>query len=85
MSMKNPTLSPFLTSNFYLSAYLLAHGAILSGCDRDHGGRATFIFQSANDTVQRVNEFTVGGIATVSAPAFVNAIKHLKALLYDGM
>ncbi len=84
MSMKNPTLSPFLTSNFYLSAYLLAHGITLSGCDRDNSGRATFVFQPSKDLSQRVSEFTIGRDASVDAVCFTNAIKKLKSVIYDG-
>ncbi len=82
--MNNPTSSPFLTTNFYLSAYLIAHGMRLSGCDRDNGGRATFVFQQSSDLPKRVSEFTIGEDASVNANGFVNAIKRLKSVIYDG-
>ncbi len=82
--MNHPTPSPFLTSNFYLSAYLIAHDFVLEGCDRADGGRATFIFRPSRDLPEHVEKFVIGSGAMVNALAFVNAIKRLKSVIYDG-
>ncbi len=74
----------FPTSNFYLAAYLLAHGKRIVNCERD-SSRATFIFVDDGDVRRLTSEFTLGHEALVHAPAFVNAIKRLKSILYDGI
>ena len=84
MSM-NMNCKRFPTSSFYLAAFLLSHGIDMTDCERDHGGRATFIFPDSEDLRKRVEEFTFGRNALVNAPSFVNSIKKLKSLLYDGV
>jgi hypothetical protein len=75
----------FSTNNFYLAAYLISHGIDMANCEREHNGRATFIFPDTDNLRERVGEFTFGRNALVSAPSFINAIKRLKSLLYDGI
>jgi len=80
----NQSNNQFPTSNFYLAAYLLSHGIDMVNCDREYGGRATFVFPDSQGLRGRVGEFTFGREALVSAPAFVGSIKKLKSLLHDG-
>lgn len=80
----NQTNKRFPTSNFYLSAYLLAHGINLIECDREDGGHVTFVFQDSDELIKRVNEFSFGSKALVDASSFVGAIKRLKSVIHDG-
>ncbi len=81
----NTIHNQFPTSNFYLAAYLLSHEINMINCEREHGGKVTFVFSDSENLRNRVTEFTFERNALVSASSFVNSIKKLKSLLYDGI
>ena len=77
MTMRNGT---YVTTDFYLSAFLKAKGVRLLGTERD-GRRSIFTFEDRGNIKQLVLEFYNDGKVEVNA--FKNAIQDLKAVVYN--
>lgn len=80
--MKNDNQQQFKTSDFYLSAFLLAKDLKLLTVDRLNPNRALFVFQDSEDRQDLVQDFLFGR-AKVNPKNFVVAIKELKQLLHS--
>lgn len=70
----------YVTSDFYLAAYLRAQGMTLKEPLRE-GRRTTFVFEEREDRQDLIGEFYNNG--TVSVNAFTHAIQDLKSIIYN--
>lgn len=52
--------------------------------DRDFSGRTEFVFKETPKRNAHVEQFMLGNGATVDAHRFIEAIKRLKGVIYDG-
>lgn len=73
----------FETSNFYLSAFLLANGLIMLGIERTNSGKGSFVFQDQDSRTGFVDQFLYGQ-PSVDVRKLIAAIRQLKSGLYDG-
>jgi len=72
----------FETSDFYLSAFLLARGFELIEVNKENPRRAVFIFKDREDRQSLIEDFLFGR-AQVDPKDFASAIKGLKQLLHS--
>ncbi len=83
MKMRNQLDSNnFITSDFYVAAFLVAKGYRLLGINKADSRRFRFIFPDEPDRPQLVSAF-FAGLVEVNAKEFVSAIKELKSLMYN--
>lgn len=79
--MKNENEKQFLSSDFYISAYLLAVGVNLLGVNRENPRRLFFVFEDFNDRQKLVEDFLLGR-GSVQPKRYASAIKELKDLIH---
>jgi predicted RNA-binding protein YlxR (DUF448 family) len=82
--MTNKNVRQYITSDFYLSAFLLSKGLKLIKVDKSNPQRALFIFEDREDRQKLVEEFLYSR-ASVNPKEFVIAIKELKQLLHSSI
>lgn len=75
-------VNEYLTKDFYIAAYLLAHGHKISYVNRDDPKRVFFAFNDFDGREDLVRAFLYGE-ALVEARAFIAAIKSLKGLIHS--
>jgi hypothetical protein len=80
--MTDKNIRQFKTTDFYLSAFLLAKGLKLIKVDKSAPQRALFIFEDKEERQKLVEEFLYSR-ANVNPKEFVVAIKELKQLLHS--
>lgn len=80
MSENENTVDVYVTTDLYLSAYLLVKGHKFSFEKKSK--KAFFSFQPTQDLDLHVNEYLMGS-GTVTPLAYANAIKNLKNLLFN--
>jgi hypothetical protein len=84
---KQKNITYFSSSNFYLTAFLIAKGMILTEVDKTDPRRAQFVLVDAPEREALLDSFNFGGkedqIASVDARDFIAAIKTLKDKLYQ--
>ena len=71
----------YVTSDMYLSAFLLSQGFVLEDIDRSDGKRLRFVFQDRPDRPQLVHNF-LSGKAIVNVADFIYQLRRAKRLLY---
>ena len=71
----------YVTSDMYLSAFLLSQGFVLEDIDRSDGKRLGFVFQDRPDRPQLVHNF-LSGKAIVNVADFIYQLRRAKRLLY---
>jgi hypothetical protein len=75
----------FATPSLYLAAFLRCRGTELEAIDRDERTRrGVFIFRDTEKRKKLSNAFLFGKDDDVSAKGYMEALKGLKAALYDG-
>jgi predicted RNA-binding protein YlxR (DUF448 family) len=82
MIMTNEDFLKFETSDFYLSAFLLAKGFKLIEINKENPHRALFVFKDREDRQRLVEDFLFGR-TMINPKNFAAAIKELKQLLYS--
>jgi hypothetical protein len=83
MNMKNQTPdNNFITSDFYVAAFLLAYKYQLVGINKTDARRFRFVFVDQPGRPQFVEGYFLG-YTDVNAKEFVLAIKELKSLMYN--
>jgi hypothetical protein len=82
--MKNEKKQEFVSSDFYLAAFLRAKGFQLLNIEKKDPRRALFVFQNKGDRQSLIEDFMFGR-TQVEPKSFVSAIKELKQLLYSGL
>jgi hypothetical protein len=80
MSENENAVDVYVTTDLYLSAYLLVKGHKFSFEKKSK--KAFFSFQPTQDLDLHVNEYLMGS-GTVTPLAYANAIKNLKNLLFN--
>jgi hypothetical protein len=80
MSENENNVDVYVTTDLYLSAYLLVKGHKFSFEKKSK--KAFFSFQPTQDLDLHVNEYLMGS-GTVTPLAYANAIKNLKNLLFN--
>lgn len=80
MSENDSNVDVYVTTDLYLSSYLLVKGHKFSFEKKSK--KAFFSFQSTHDLDLHVNEYLMGS-GTVTPLAYANAIKNLKNLLFN--
>ncbi len=80
-TLRTPS-EPFRTHDLFLSAFLLAKGAVLVDHVRE-GSRVAFIFSSESDPQRLARDFYNG--AAVGVSSYVQALQNLKSLIYDNV
>jgi hypothetical protein len=75
-------MNTYKTSDFYLSAFLVASGVPILDFDRKNG-RTSFEFAQTDGLSQLVDEYYADRVK-VSPIRYGNSLKNLKALIYSG-
>jgi hypothetical protein len=81
-SNTNTSMKTYTTSDFYLSAFLVASGTPLVSHDRTNG-RTSFEFAQKDGLSQLIDEYYADRVK-VSPIRYGNSLKNLKALIYSG-
>jgi hypothetical protein len=82
MRIKNEKKEDFISSDFYIAAFLRSSGFNLIGINKSDPRRFTFIFKDKASRAKLLNDFFAGR-ATTEPRQFVAAIKELKSLMYS--
>lgn len=82
MTMKS---NEYKNSDYYLTAYCLAHGIRLLGVEKPYNDskRSLFVLENSDRLQKLIQEFEEGDSALVSAKKFVEAQKKLKRHIFD--
>jgi hypothetical protein len=75
-------MKTYTTSDFYLSAFLVASNVPLSSHER-WNGKTTFKFAETHELSQLIDEYYADHVK-VSPIRYGNSLKNLKALIYAG-
>ncbi len=75
-------MNTYTTSDFYLSAFLVAAGVPLASHQR-WNGRTSFEFATTDELPQLISEYYADHVK-VSPIRYGNSLKNLKALIYSG-
>ena len=78
---KDKKMQSYTTSDFYLTAFLVASGVTLDSYDR-RSGKTIFRFAQNNGLDQLVREYYADH-AAVSPVRYGNSLRNLKALIYS--
>ncbi len=75
-------MDSYTTSDFYLSAFLLASGTPLLDFERKNG-RTSFRFAETDELSELIEHYFADQVR-VSPIRYGNSLKNLKALIYSG-
>jgi len=74
-------MTPFLTSDLYMAAYLIARGYQLTGTEWS-GHRCIFGFTLQMEELTFARREWLSGAGMVSGMAYANAVRQLKAAVH---
>lgn len=74
-------MNEYQTTDFYLTAFLLADGCQLKLADQDPFGKLTFNIVSNKSMESSIKSF-YAGIALVNPLEYQNQLRNLKSLIY---
>ncbi len=72
----------FVTRDFYIAAFLLAHGHKIAYVNRKDPQRVFFAFDAFENRENLLRDFSFGK-ASVEPQAFISAIKNLKGFIHN--
>jgi len=81
----NDMTKAYKNSDFYRTAFCLAHGIRLLRVERPYEGskRCLFVLEEDGQLADLLDQFDHGETAPVCAKRFVEAQKHLKGQIFD--